>query len=99
MEAAEEKGFTVDTENFKAYMNAQKELARKNRKIVPRKLKSDADMYRDLSDDELDAVWNTLSGDYHHRLMHTDYSVGWELLSNICKERQENLWKDIIFGL
>lgn len=74
-----------DLERIKNDLEAK--LARKNRKIVPRKLKSDADMYRDLSDDELDAVWNTLSGDYHHRLMHTDYSVGWELLSNICKER------------
>lgn len=33
IEAAEEKGFTVDTETFKSYMNAQKELARKNRKV------------------------------------------------------------------
>lgn len=32
-EAAEEKGFTVDLEGFKSYMNAQKELARKNRKV------------------------------------------------------------------
>ncbi len=32
-EAAEEKGFTVDTEGFKSYMNAQKELARRNRKV------------------------------------------------------------------
>ncbi len=31
-EAAEEKGFTVDKNEFKAYMNAQKELARSNRK-------------------------------------------------------------------
>ena len=29
-----EKGFTVDKEEFKAYMNAQKELARKNRKLI-----------------------------------------------------------------
>jgi len=33
VEVAEEKGFTVDTEGFKSYMNAQKELARKNRKV------------------------------------------------------------------
>ena len=33
-EAAMEKGFTVDKEEFKAYMNAQKELARKNRKLI-----------------------------------------------------------------
>lgn len=32
IEAAKEKGFTVDTDAFKAYMNAQKELARNNRK-------------------------------------------------------------------
>lgn len=33
MEAAEERGFSVDTEGFKSYMNAQKELARKSRKV------------------------------------------------------------------
>ena len=33
VEAAEERGFTVDTEGFKSYMSAQKELARKNRKV------------------------------------------------------------------
>lgn len=32
-EAAEEKGFTVDIESFQAYMHAQKELGRKNRKV------------------------------------------------------------------
>ena len=34
MEVAEEKGFSVDVEGFKSYMNAQKELARKNRKTT-----------------------------------------------------------------
>lgn len=33
IEAAEEKGFTVDLESFNSYMSAQKELARKNRKV------------------------------------------------------------------
>lgn len=33
IEAAEEKGFKVDTEGFKAYMNAQKTLARSSRKV------------------------------------------------------------------
>ena len=33
IEAAEEKGFTVDIDSFNAYMTAQKELARKNRKV------------------------------------------------------------------
>lgn len=34
IEAAEEKGFTVDIDSFKGYMTAQKELARKNRKAI-----------------------------------------------------------------
>ena len=33
-EAAMEKGFTVDKEEFKVYMNAQKELARNSRKTI-----------------------------------------------------------------
>lgn len=33
IEAAVERGFSVDTDSFKAYMNAQKELARNSRKI------------------------------------------------------------------
>ena len=33
IEAAEEKGFTVDIEEFKSYMNAQKTLARSSRKV------------------------------------------------------------------
>lgn len=33
MEAAEERGFKVDTEGFKSYMNAQKTLARNSRKV------------------------------------------------------------------
>lgn len=33
IEAAEEKGFTIDIEEFKSYMNAQKTLARNSRKV------------------------------------------------------------------
>lgn len=63
-------------------------LAKKNRKIVPRKLKSDADMYRDLTDDEIDALWKGQNGsDYWSKLNATNYTVGWELLSAICEER------------
>ena len=74
-----------DLEHIKKDLEAK--IARKNRKVVPRKLKSDTEMYRDFSEDELDALWGTVSGDYRNRLMSTDYSVGWELLSAICKER------------
>lgn len=60
-------------------------LAKKNRKIVPRKLKSDADMYKDFSDDEVDAIWKSQNGsDYWSKLNATN---GWELLNTICEER------------
>ena len=63
-------------------------LLRRTKKILPRKLKSDADMYRELSDDELDAIWKGQSGsDYWRKLNATNYTVGWELLSTICAER------------
>lgn len=63
-------------------------LAKKNRKIVPRKLKSDADMYKDFSDDEVDAIWKAQNGsDYWSKLNATNYKNGWELLNAICEER------------
>lgn len=65
----------------------ESKLAKKNRKIVPRKLKSDAEMYRDFSDEELDNLWNSVNGGYRRKLFDSDYQVGWNLLSNICKER------------
>ena len=68
--------------------NLEAKLAKKNRKIVPRKLKSDADMYRDLTDEELDAIWKGQSGsDYWSKLNRTNYTNGWELLNSICEER------------
>lgn len=79
------EGRFKDLERIKNDLNAK--LNRKNRKIVPRKLKSDADMYRDFSDEELDALWNSVSGSYHNKLFDYDYQVGWSMLSNICKER------------
>ena len=79
------EGRFKDLERIKNDLNAK--LNRKNRKIVPRKLKSDADMYRDFSDEELNALWNSVSGSYHNKLFDYDYQVGWSMLSNICKER------------
>lgn len=75
-----------DLERIKNDLEAK--LAKKNKKVLPRKLKSDADMYRELSDDELDAIWKGQSGsDYWRKLNATNYTVGWELLSTICAER------------
>ena len=75
-----------DLERIKNDLEAK--LAKKNKKILPRNLKSDADMYRELSDDELDAIWKGQSGLYYWcKLEATNYTVGWELLSTICAER------------
>jgi len=75
-----------DLERIKNDLEAK--LAKKNKKVLPRKLKSDADMYRELSDDELDAIWKGQSGsDYWRKLNATNHIVGWELLSTICAER------------
>ena len=49
-----------DLERIKNDLEAK--LAKKNKKVLPRNLKSDADMYRELSDDELDNIWKNQSG-------------------------------------
>lgn len=65
-------------------------LAKKNasnRKVVPRKLKSEKEMYRALTDDELDEIFNSESGSGVDRLLKRDGRSGWNLLSEICKKR------------
>jgi hypothetical protein len=75
-----------DLENIKNQLEAK--INKNQRKITPRKLKSDADMYREFSEDELDAIWKAQQGsDYYSKLNATNYTVGWELLSAICEER------------
>lgn len=75
-----------DLERIKKDLEAK--LAKKNRKVLPRKLKSDADMYRDFTEDELDALWKGQSGSsYNDKLFATNYNNGWELLNSICEER------------
>lgn len=59
-------------------------------KIAPRKLKSKADMYKELDDKTLEDIWkNALSnnGGNAHRALISTGSDGWDLLSTICKER------------
>lgn len=77
---------------FKDLVNIKNDLEAKlnkgNRKIVPRKLKSDADMYREFSEDEMNAIWNNQQGSgYYSKLLATNYTNGWELLNAICEER------------
>ena len=75
-----------DLQNIKNNLEAK--INKGNRKIVPRKLKSDADMYRELTEDELDAIWKAQPGkDYWSKLQATNYTNGWELLNAICEER------------
>ena len=75
-----------DLERIKNDLEAK--LAKKSKKVLPRNLKSDSDMYRELTDDELDAIWKGQSGsDYWRKLNATNYTVGWELLNTICEER------------
>ena len=84
-----------DLERIKNDLEAK--LNKKNRKIVPRKLKSDADMYRELSEDELDVIWKAQSGsDYWRKLNATNYTVGWELLSTICEARGFNARPNVV---
>lgn len=60
-------------------------------KIVPRKLKSNKEMYADLSDDDLngllDDVVKICGYSKSSALNYIESSVGWSLLSKICKER------------
>ena len=79
--------------------------ARQNRVVKPRKLKSDAEMYRDFTEDELNALWANMPGSgWYSKCMDTG-RTGWELLSEICRERGFNdrpevkddteFWKDV----
>lgn len=75
-----------DLENIKN--NIEAKINKKNRKVLPRNLKSDADMYRDFSDDELNNFWKNQPGaKYYNKLFATNYTNGWELLNSICEER------------
>ena len=75
-----------DLENIKNQLEAK--INKGQRKITPRKLMSDADMYKEFSEDEMDALWKAQPGsDYWSKLNATNYQNGWELLNSICEER------------
>lgn len=59
----------------------------KNAVVVPRDLKSDTEMYRTFTEDELKDFWkNQQGGSYATKLTETN-NLGWELLQTICKAR------------
>lgn len=78
-----------DFERIKKDLEAKQAI--KSKTVLPRKLKSDADMYRDFSEDELDVLWKAQRGsDYNDKLMAQNSKSGWELLGKICEERGFN---------
>jgi hypothetical protein len=54
---------------------------------VPRKVKSPKDMYRDLTDDELDDLWKNAQGANGRQKLNYTGAQGWDLLSAVCKIR------------
>ena len=70
----------------KNHINRQKTLNKPN--TAPRNLKPSNEMYREFTDDELDDIWKSQSaGSGNGKLFDSDRTVGWKLLSDICKER------------
>lgn len=75
-----------DLEDIKNNLEAK--INKKNRKVLPRNLKSDADMYREFSEDEVNDFWKNQPGnDYYDKIFATNQTNGWELLNRICEER------------
>lgn len=73
------------------------ELQRQQRKVAPRTLKPDAEMYREFTDDELTEIYSSVSGtSAADKLTNTNNQVGWEMLSNICKARGFDVRPDVV---
>ncbi len=69
------------------------QLTIKDIPIQPRTLKSDADMYRELTSEEVDDLWENITDSYGQKInsgsskLLTTGKNGWELLSKICQLR------------
>lgn len=75
----------------------QVKIQRANRKVKPRNLKSEEDMYREFSEDELDSLYKSVNGNTPtDRLINTDRQVGWQMLSNICAARGFDARPDVV---
>lgn len=80
------EGRLKDLENIKN--NIEAKINKSNRKVLPRNLKSDSDMYATFDDDKLKDFWaNTPGNSYDSKLTNVNYTAGWELLDAITKER------------
>lgn len=97
------KGRFKDLERIKGEI--QSKLDQRNRPPKPRVLKPEVEMYRDFTADEIKAFWADMpQSDYSSKLSATGNN-GWELLSNICKERgfdgrplvvdEDEYWKSV----
>lgn len=75
-------------EIIKRNLQAKINLAKQNiLSLPPRNLKSDADMYRSLSDQELDSIYQNAPGNHYAKKIFSTGQCGWEVLSEICKLR------------
>lgn len=75
----------------------QKQIAINNPVVQPRQLKPVKDMYKTFTDDELDVIWKAAVGaNGRQKLYQSDKSEGWNLLSEICKERGFDARPDVL---
>lgn len=63
------------------------QVAIKDIPIQPRTLKTDAEMYRTLTPDEINEMWDNANGNSGSAKLFNKGSNGWDLLSTICQSR------------
>lgn len=61
-------------------------LSKPARQLKPRVVKTDAEMYRDLDEDELNQLWESIYGHHYHKIDNKS-KTGFTLLANIAKMR------------
>lgn len=93
-----DSGITVDDDmfnlmdaRFQDLKNIRDRLvtkkAAKNKVVLPRNLKTDAEMYRSFTADEVKGFWTKQGGtDYRSKLRDRD-NLGWALLGDVCRAR------------
>lgn len=63
------------------------QVAIKDIPIQPRTLKTDAEMYRTFTPDEINEIWDNANGNNGSRKLFIKGNNGWDLLSTICQSR------------
>lgn len=61
-------------------------LSKPARQLKPRVIKTDAEMYRDLDEDELNQLWESIYGRHYHKIDNKS-KTGFTLLANIANMR------------